>query len=134
MSANGLTIISSRFDPKKTMERLVSAVEKRGIGILGHIDHAAGAQKAGLPLRPTELLIFGNPKAGTALMQAQQTTGIDLPLKVLVWCDAGGKTWVAYDGPDWIAARHGIGSADDTIKTLTATLTAIAAEATGGEF
>lgn len=131
MSVEGLTVASSQFDPATTMNRLVAAVEKRGIGILARIDHAAAAEKAGLALRPTELLIFGNPKVGTALMQVQQTAGIDLPLKALVWSDASGKTWLAYDNPDWIAARHGIMEADNTVKAMTAGLAAIAKEATG---
>ncbi|HLY06973.1 MAG TPA: DUF302 domain-containing protein [Rhizomicrobium sp.] len=133
MSVDGLTIVSSQFDPVTTMNRLVAAVEKRGIGILARIDHAGAAQKAGLTLRPTELLIFGNPKVGTALMQAGQTAGIDLPLKALVWSDAGGKTWLAYDNPAWIAGRHGITGVDDTVKALTAGLAALAKEATESE-
>ena len=131
MSVEGLTIVPSQFDPATTMNRLVSAVEKRGIGILARIDHAASAEKAGLALRPTELLLFGNPKVGTALMQAQQTAGIDLPLKALVWLDEEGKTWLAYDNPDWVAARHGVTTADNTVKAMTAGLAAIAGEATG---
>jgi|SRR5215469_2163573 len=131
MPVEGLTIVSSQFDAATTMNRLAAAVEKRGIGILARIDHAAGAKKAGLGLRPTELLVFGNPKVGTALMQAQQSAGIDLPLKALVWLDESGTTWLAYDNPDWIAARHGItGASDDAVKAMTAALAAIAGEAT----
>jgi uncharacterized protein (DUF302 family) len=132
MTTDGITILVSQFDPRTTMDRLVSAVEKRGIGILARIDHAAAAEKAGLALRPTELLVFGNPRVGTALMQAQQTAGIDLPLKALVWLDAKGKTWLAYDNPDWIAARHGITGADNSLKAMTAVLADLAAEATAG--
>src|SRR4029450_12973509 len=72
------------------------------------IDHAAGAAAVGMPLRPTELLIFGNPPAGTPLMQAEQTIGIDLPLKALVWEDASGGVWIAYNDPAWLAVRHGL--------------------------
>lgn len=131
MSVDGLTTIPSRSDPKTTMDRFVSAAEKRGIGILARIDHAAAAQEAGLALRPTELLVFGNPKVGTALMQAQQTAGIDLPLKALVWLDESGRTWLAYENPGWIAERHGIMGADKFVKAMTAVLTALAQEATG---
>ena len=131
MSVEGLTIMSSQFDAATTMNRFVAAVEKRGISILARIDHAAAAEKGGLALRPTELLIFGSPKVGTALMQAAQTAGIDLPLKTLVWSDEKGNTWLAYDNPDWIAARHGITDADDTVKAMTAGLAANAKEATG---
>ena len=75
---------------------------------MARIDHAAGAAKAGMKLRPTEVLIFGNPKSGTPLMQAAQTLGIDLPLRALVWQDEAEKTWVAYNDPEWLAERHGV--------------------------
>ncbi len=74
--------------------------------VFARIDHAAGATEAGLELRPTELIIFGNARGGTPLMQASQTAGIDLPLKVLVWQDATGKTQVSYNEPSWIVQRH----------------------------
>ena len=76
--------------------------------VFARIDHAAGAAEAGLELTPTELIIFGNARAGTPLMQANPTMGIDLPLKALVWQDAAGKTWLSYDQPAWLAQRHGI--------------------------
>lgn len=131
MPVEGLAIVPSQSDPKTTMDRFVSAVEKRGIGILARIDHAASAETAGLALRPTELLVFGNPKVGTALMQAQQTAGIDLPLKALVWLDERGKTWLAYENPGWIAARHAIKGANNSVKAMTAVLEALAEEAAG---
>ena len=74
--------------------------------VFARIDHAAGAASVGMALRPTELLIFGNPKGGTPLMQDRQTAGIDLPVKALAWEDADGKTWLSYNDADWIAARH----------------------------
>jgi uncharacterized protein (DUF302 family) len=132
MRVEGLTVFASSFDPKTTMNRLVSSVEKRGIAILARIDHATAAEKFGLVLRPTELLIFGNPRVGTALMEAVQTAGIDLPLKALVWLDADGKTRLGYSNPDWIAARHHIGAGlETTTQAMTAALTAVAKEATG---
>lgn len=130
MSVDGLTVHSSQFDAATTMNRFVSAVEKHGIGVLARIDHAAAAERAGLSLPPTELLVFGNPKVGTALMLAQQSAGIDLPLKALVWSDPAGRTWLGYDNPDWIAARHGIMGEDDTIRAMTTALRALAKEAT----
>ncbi len=78
-----------------------------GMTVFARIDHAAGAKAVDMPLRPTELLIFGNARGGTPLMQAQQTVGIDLPLKALAWEDADGKTWLSYNEPAWLAARHG---------------------------
>ena len=113
MSAEGLISIPSSFDPKETMDRLEAALRASGVTIFARIDHAAGAAEVGEALRPTELLIFGNPKAGTPLMQAEQTIGIDLPLKALVWQDAAGKTWASYNEPGWLARRHGLGAAAD---------------------
>ena len=105
----GLTTLLSNFGPKETMDRLEAEVRGKGITVFARIDHAAAAAEAGLALRPTELLIFGNPRAGTPLMQSTQTIGIDLPLKALVWQDASGKTWLSYNGPSWLARRHGAG-------------------------
>jgi uncharacterized protein (DUF302 family) len=110
------------------MDRLVATLTGRGISILARIDHAAAAAKVGMHLRPTEVLIFGNPRAGTPLMQATQTIGIDLPLKALVWQDNEGKTWLAYNDPAWLAKRHGlfIGSAGILRSTADALATAAA--------
>ena len=107
MSENGLTTLSSVHSAKETMDRLEADVKAKGLTVFARIDHTAGAKAAGLSLRPTELLIFGNAQGGTPLMQALQTTGIDLPLKALVWEDAGGKVWLSYNEPAWIAQRHG---------------------------
>ena len=123
MSAEGLVSIPSSFDPKETMDRLEAALRASGVTIFARIDHAAGAAAVGETLRPTELLIFGNPKAGTPLMQAGQTIGIDLPLKALVWQDAAGKTQVSYNEPGWLARRHGLGAAaDGTVANMAAML------------
>jgi uncharacterized protein (DUF302 family) len=107
MTENGLTTLPSAHGAKATMNRLEAEVKAKGMTVFARIDHAAGAKEAGLALRPTEVLIFGNAKGGTPLMQALQTTGIDLPLKALVWEDPGGKTWLSYNEPAWIAQRHG---------------------------
>src|SRR5262249_34616492 len=104
----GLTTIKSSNGPEETMNRFEAEVRGRGMTVFAHIDHAAGAAAAGLSLRPTEMLIFGNVKAGTPLMEATQTIGIDLPLKVLVWRDENGATWLSYNDPVWLAERHGI--------------------------
>src|SRR5580692_9746758 len=99
MTKDGLTTIRSDFGPEDTMNRFAAAVRAKGMTVFAQIDHAAGAAAAGLLLRPTNLLIFGNTKGGTPLMQADQTIGIDLPLKVLVWQDAAGLTWLSYNDP-----------------------------------
>jgi uncharacterized protein (DUF302 family) len=108
MNAPGLVSIPSRHPVKVTVDRLEASLKAKGITVFARIDHAAGAAAAGMLLRPTELLIFGNPTSGTPLMQAEQTTGIDLPLKALVWEDASGSVWIAYNDPAWLAVRHGL--------------------------
>jgi uncharacterized protein (DUF302 family) len=113
------------------MTRLEAAVRAKGLTVFAHIDHAAGAAEVGLALRPTDLLIFGNAKGGTPLMQSAQTSGIDLPLKMLVSEDAEGVTWLSYNDPGWLAKRHGLGrEVDPTVGALTAALAALAKSAT----
>jgi uncharacterized protein (DUF302 family) len=121
MTDNGLTTIASAHSVPETIDRLVAAITPLGMNVFARIDHAEGAAKVGIPLRPTQLLLFGNPKGGTPLMQDKQTAGIDLPLKALAWEDAGGKVWLTYDEAAWIAHRHGLGA------TSAAAVTAIAA-------
>jgi uncharacterized protein (DUF302 family) len=128
---SGLTTLPSAHGAKETMDRLDAAIRAKGMAIFARIDHAAGAAEVGLALRPTELLIFGNAKGGTPLMQAAQAIGIDLPLKALVHEDAAGKVWLSYNQPDWLAARHGIGpEVAGSIAAMTGALAAVAAEAT----
>ena len=107
MSENGLITLPSVRGAKATADRLAAEIAAKGMTVFARIDHAAGAKEVGMALRPTEVLIFGNAKGGTPLMQALQTTGIDLPLKALVWEDPGGKVWLSYNEPAWIAQRHG---------------------------
>jgi uncharacterized protein (DUF302 family) len=123
----GLISVKSTFSVKETVDRLVHLVESKGLTVFCRIDHAAGAVAAGLQLRPTEVLVFGNAKGGTPLMQATQTIGIDLPLKALTWQDAGGQTWLSYNDPVWLTERHGIeaqGAAPATaMRTLLSAVT-----------
>ena len=127
MAADGLVSVRSSSGPKDTMNRIESEVKSRGMTVFARIDHAAGAAEVGLALRPTELLIFGNAKGGTPLMQSIQTIGIDLPLKVLVWQDESGSTWVSYNDPAWLAKRHELGPGSEmTISAMAAALNAIA--------
>ena len=131
MAAPGLTALQSALGPKQTADRLAAAIQARGLTVFARIDHAAGAADVGLTLRPTELLIFGNAKGGTPLMQAVQTIGIDLPLKALVWQDEADITWLGYNDPAWLAERHGIGPDHAAVAAgLAAALRAIAQEAT----
>jgi uncharacterized protein (DUF302 family) len=131
MATDGLTTIQSSFGPQDTVRRLEAAVKAKGMTVFARIDHAAGAAEVGLALRPTELMIFGNAKGGTPLMQTDQTMGIDLPLRALVWQDAAGNTWVSYNDPSWLAQRHGLGAETaTTVRALTAALNALAKAAT----
>ncbi len=129
MAADGLTTVASSFAPKETMDRLEAEIAAKGLTLFARIDHSAGAAEVGLTLRPTVLFIFGNAKGGTPLMQAAQTAGIDLPLKVLVWQDDKGVTQVSYNDPAWIAKRHGAEN-DQVVNALTGALHAIVQKAT----
>jgi uncharacterized protein (DUF302 family) len=131
MAVDGLTTIQSIYGPIDTMNRLEVEVRAKGMTVFARIDHAAGAAEVGLSLRPTELLIFGNAKGGTPLMQSIQTIGIDLPLKALVWQDAAANTWLSYNDPNWLVKRHGLSQEGEAQGTaMAAALTAIAKAAT----
>ncbi|MGO8993454.1 MAG: DUF302 domain-containing protein [Polyangiaceae bacterium] len=128
---DGIKTVVSAFGPKDTMDRLEAAVRAKGMTVFARIDHAAGAAEVRLVLRPTEVLMFGNAKSGTPLMQARQTIGLDLPLKALVWQDASGKTWLSYNDPHWVVSRHGGDAALDPVATeMAAALAALSSAAT----
>ncbi|MGA0598402.1 DUF302 domain-containing protein [Enterovirga sp. CN4-39] len=131
MAADGLITLRSSFDAGETMARLEAAVRAAGMTVFARVDHAAGAAQIGAPLRPTDLLIFGAAMAGTPLMQAVQTIGIDLPLKALVWADEDGATHLSYNDPAWLATRHGLGEAGKPIAAkMAGALDDLAARAT----
>ena len=131
MAACGLTTLPSRFGPKETVERLTAEIKARRLTVFARIDHQAEAVAVGLTLRPTEVIIFGNGKGGTPLMQAGQTAAIDLPLKALVWQEASGKTWLSYNDPEWIAKRHGLDrESQKTVTAMAALLEAVTKTAT----
>ena len=106
-AADGLISVKSPHTAAITMTRFEDAAKQRGLTVFARIDHAAGAAKVGKTLRPTEVLIFGNPQGGTPLMECAQTSGIDLPLKALVWQDAAAQVWLGYNDPAYLAQRHG---------------------------
>ena len=112
------------------MNRFEAEVRAKGMTVFAHIDHAAGAAAAGLSLRPTELLIFGNARGVTALMELVQTIGIDLPLKALVWQDASGVTWLSYNDPNWLVKRYRLPEVGATVSVLTCALSQMAKSAT----
>ena len=108
--SNGLISIPSNYSVKETLDRLEAALKAAGITIFARVDHSGGAASVGLALRPTEVLIFGNPKGGTPLMQANQVIGLDLPLRVLAWEDEAGNTSLVYNDINWLAARYDLGA------------------------
>jgi uncharacterized protein (DUF302 family) len=125
-----LVTLPSAHGVKQTVERLKTLLEQKKIQVFAHIDHAAEARKVGLPLRPTQVLIFGNPKAGTPLMQSQQTIGLDLPLRVLVWEDEAGKAWVSYRRVESLARQHHVTGLEEAVKALDDGLAALTRAAT----
>ena len=106
-AADGVIAVKSPYDAKETMNRFEGIAKERGLTIFARIDHAAGAAKVGKTLRPTEVLIFGNPQGGTPLMECAQSAGIDLPLKALVWEDEAKQVWLGYNDAAYLAKRHG---------------------------
>jgi uncharacterized protein (DUF302 family) len=131
MTDNGLITLPSAYGAKATADRLAAEAAAKGMTVFARIDHAAGAKEVGMTLRPTEVLIFGNARGGTPLMQAKQTLGIDLPLKALVWEDADGKVWLTYNDPAWLAQRHGATGLAEVTGRLAEALAALAKAATG---
>jgi uncharacterized protein (DUF302 family) len=121
----GMVSLKSPHSPADTLSRLEAQLKQRNLAVVARVDHAAGAQRVNQSLRPTEVVIFGNPQAGTPLMQCAQGVGIDLPMKALVWADAGGQTWLAYNDPVWMVQRHGGGDCPAALNVRKA-LTAIA--------
>ena len=103
---NGIVDRPSNHSVDQTVERLKAIVQSRGLALFALVDHSGEAEKVGLRMRPTKLLIFGNPKAGTPLMLAAPSMALDLPLKILVWEDAQGKAWMSYNSPDYLGRRH----------------------------
>ena len=129
-AADGVVSVASSQSVKATVDKLETVVKEAGFAVVARVDHAGAAAKADLTLRPTELLIFGNPKGGTPLMQEQQTAGLDLPLKMLAWQDEAGKVWISYNAPRWLGTRHGLGDAKNApLEALGAKLAAMAAAA-----
>ncbi|ESX82451.1 DUF302 domain-containing protein [Mesorhizobium sp. M0027] len=136
MAKNGLITVQSSFGVAETIDRLVETVERAGLLVFARIDHAAGARNVETSLRPTQLLIFGNPKGGTPLMQDRQLAGIDLPVKALAWEDEQGKVWLSYNDAHWLAERHGLGDASrNAVAAIAAGMDKVIAAAAGaGQF
>ncbi len=116
MQGNGLVQVASPHTVDETVRRLESVLAERGVRVFVLVDHSGEAEKVGMKMRPTKLIIFGNPKGGTPLMVAAPTVAIDLPLKALVAEDEGGKVWVTYNSPEYLQQRHGV--PEDLIKNI----------------
>ena len=117
--SNGIIKIKSKHTVTETIDKLEAVLNKKGMTIFKRVDHTAGAEKAGLRLRPTELLIFGNPKVGTPLMLCSQTAALDLPQKALAYKDENGQVWLAYNDPTYMAKRHDIKDCDAAVQKVT---------------
>ncbi len=134
MSDNGLITVRCERPVRETVDRLAEVVAAAGLTVFGRVDHGGNATAVGMQLRPTELLIFGNPRGGTPLMQDQQTAGIDLPLKALVWEDADGAVWLTCNDAEWVAQRHGLGAhSQDAVEAMAKGQAAVVAKAAAAD-
>lgn len=129
----GLVNKKSQFSVKVTLDKLENVLRKKGITIVTRWSHHAGAKKAGIPLRPTELLLFGNPKLGSHFFTSNQTAGIDLPMKALAWKDKKGQVWLTYNDPAYIAGRHDIADRAKIVAKMTGALNKLTNVATGNK-
>lgn len=129
-AGNGLVSVKSSHDVKVTADRLEDILNQKGMKVFIRINHSAGAQKVGKELRPTELIIFGNPKVGTPLMQCAQSVAIDLPQKALIWQDDKGQVWLSYNDPNYLSQRHGLSACAEVIQKVEKALSNFAKAAT----
>jgi len=127
---DGVISIESPHDVATTMDKLTAALESKGMTVFGRIDHAQNAQGVDLTLRPTQILIFGNPNIGTPLMNCAQSVALDLPQKMLAWEDESGQTFLGYNDPMHLKARHGIEGCDEVLGKVSAALGNFAKAAT----
>lgn len=127
--AEGLVMKKSAHSVGNTLDRLQSVLESKGLTIFTRVDHGGGAEAAGLELGPTQLLIFGNPKLGTPLMQAERSVAIELPQKAVAYEDANGQVWLVYNDPRYLARRHGLEGVDDVLAKIAQALDAFSEEA-----
>jgi len=117
-AGDGMINVASSFTVSESAERMVKILNKKGMTIFNHIKHSQSAGRVGVKLRPTELIIFGNPKVGSPLMACQQSIAIDLPQKALIWEDEKGKVWISYNDPRYLAARHHLAGCEKIIKKI----------------
>lgn len=130
LAAEGMVTVKSNHSADATADKLEAVLEEKGMTVMNRINHTAGADKAGLELRPTEVVIFGNPKVGTPLMQCAQSVAIDLPQKALIWEDSEGVVWLGYNDPEYLKQRHNIEGCDEVIEKVKGALAGFAKAAT----
>nr|WP_244943798.1 DUF302 domain-containing protein [Vibrio algivorus] len=127
---NGLVQLQSQHSVQETSDKLVNALNSKGMTVFAQVDHAAGAKKVDIELRPTQVIIFGNPKVGSPLMICQQSVAIDLPQKALISEDESGKVWLTYNDPKYLASRHQIQGCDEVLDKVSNALANFAKAAT----
>lgn len=130
LAAEGMVTVKSSHSAEATADKLESVLKDKGMTVMNRINHTRGADKAGLELRPTEVVIFGNPKVGTPLMQCAQSVAIDLPQKALIWEDSEGTVWLGYNDPEYLKQRHNIEGCDEVIEKVKGALAGFAKAAT----
>ncbi len=130
MASDGLVSVQSDFTVDETANRFVKIIEKKGLTLFARINHTDNAASVKLKLRPTEVIIFGNPKVGTPLMQCSQQVAIDLPQKALIWEDSKGKVWFSYNDPSYLKKRHNIQGCDPVIDKISTILGKLSKAAT----
>lgn len=129
-AADGLIEVKSNHGVAETADRLEAVLQEKGMTIMNRVNHASGAESAGMELRPTELVIFGNPKVGTPLMQCAQSVAVDLPQKALIWEDEQGQVWLGYNDPAYLKTRHAIEGCDEFLEKVNNALANFAEAAT----
>jgi len=127
-AVDGLVVQKSPYSVSESLDRMTALLDKKGIKVMARVPHSQAAAGVGIEMQPAELLIFGNPKLGSPLMQSQPTTAIDLPMKLIAWQDADGQVWIAYNDPAWIAKRHGITDRDAVIAKMSGALKGLSAK------
>lgn len=128
-AADGMIKIESAHDVNATMDKLESVLESKGMKVFARINHSSGAESVGMEIRPTQVMLFGNPKVGTPLMLCSQSTAIDLPQKMLVWEADDGKVYLGYNDPGYLKARHAIEGCDEVLAKVSGALGKFAAAA-----
>jgi len=129
-AADGLVVVKSNHSVAATADKLEAVLSENGMKIMNRVNHAAGAESADLELRPTEVVIFGNPKVGTPLMQCAQSVAVDLPQKALIWEDEGGQVWLGYNDPEYLKSRHSIEGCDAVLEKVSGALAKFSSAAT----